>query len=83
MLLGAAQGRHIGQSISRAQKAEDMEKHLPRSFAELRALLQEWAVEHAGPFLINGTNYLVRRPPLATSPPSLPCSSVPPLVLSS
>ncbi|MCJ1422968.1 hypothetical protein MMC29_000849 [Sticta canariensis] len=52
------QGRLVGQSISRAGKAEEMDKHLPAAFAELRAMLQDWAVEHGGPFLVNGSNYL-------------------------
>lgn len=53
------QGRLVGQSISRAGKAEEAEKHLPDTFAELRTMLQDWAVDHGGPFLINGTNYVV------------------------
>ena len=54
------QGRHVGQSISRAAKAEDGEKQLPATLAALRSLLQDWAVDHGSAFLLNGTNYLVR-----------------------
>ncbi|KAK9809809.1 hypothetical protein WJX73_008671 [Symbiochloris irregularis] len=51
-------GRHVGQSISRSTKAEELERQLPATMAGLRSILQQWAVEHNSPFRINGTNYL-------------------------
>ncbi len=54
------QGRDMNQRLQRANKAKVMKEHLPARVDKLQKQLEAWQLTEGGPFLYDGSDYMVR-----------------------